>query len=95
MKLMIIGILFFIAGIFFRDYILPLLDCISEIVETKKTAYVTRIAVGINEDQIKIKKAQEAAEPSCTQAIGFQYTEPESELDSFPEEDKLQRRIGY
>ena len=95
MKLMIIGIVFFIAGILFRDYIFPLLDILLEIIDTKKTALVTRIAVGINEDQIKIKKAQEEIEPSCAQAIGFQYTEPESEFIDFPEEDKLQRRIGY
>ena len=84
----------FIAGMVFALYITPLLDSLVEIVTTKKQAYITALAVGINEDQITIQKAQAEAEPSLVNAIGFNI-DP-SEDDDFPCEDKIRNgRIGF
>ena len=90
--MMYLGI--FIAGMVFGLYVTPLLDSLVEIITTKKQAYITKLAVGINEDQITLQKAQTEAEPSSVNAIGFQMSS--SEDDDYPCEDKIRNgRIGF
>lgn len=89
-------ILAFIAGVVFFAILLPIANNIIDVLEALKNLFISKINVKANENNIAIQLAANEVEQSNIAAIGFQYNDPESELDNFLEEDKSKgRKIGF
>lgn len=83
----------FISGMLFYSCVLPLVDALVEVLTTIKSAYVSKLAVTINEYNLAITKAQAEADMTPVHAIGFQVPSEEDYYDEC--EDKARRKIGF
>ena len=88
-------LLIFVLGIIFYNIIAPLLGFIVEIVDAKKTLYISKLSVIVNENQIKMQQAQNEIGLSPVSAIGFNIDSTD-DFDNYTEDSSNKtRRVGF